>query len=202
MKGMVFLMEVNRGDVFYIYRTNNYGVEHSAGRPAVIVSTDRHNHTSQLVEVVYLTTQRHDRDFPENVPCSATNADAIILCNQISTVDKDRLSSYITTLTPSEMKAVELGLLHSLGLEKYIPDYPEDDIDVEYKEPDTSEKADTSENVDTEVEYDEPETSEADADYEQLLKELESLRTTKTILATERSVYKSLYENLLKKIIK
>lgn len=176
-------MNINRGDVFYVYRTNNYGVEHTAGRPAVIVSTDRHNHTSQVVEVVYLTTQPQ-KSYPENIPCSATNADATILCSQITTVDKDRLSRYITTLTPSEMKDVERGLFHSLGMEKYMPEdmISEDDTEAVYEDPEPIE--------------------EEDSEYEELLKEVESLRTTKTVLATERNVYKSLYEDLLKKVVK
>ena len=181
----MYFMEINRGDVFYICRTNNYGVEHNSGRPAVIVSSNRHNHTSQIVEVVYLTTQRQDRDFPENIPCSATNADAVILCNQITTVDKDRISNYITTLTPSEMAQVESGLLYSLGMEKYISEDMMDATEAVYEEPETSEEED-----------------DFDAEYEALLKEVESLRTTKTVLATERNVYKSLYEDLLKKVVK
>lgn len=119
-------MNIKRGEIYYVNKMPVVGAEHEAGRPAVVVSTDRHNAKSGTIEVVYLTT-RSKGMMPEHIFCSATGTDSTILCEQITTVSVDRLSDYITTLTEEEMLDVEAGLLHSLGMESYIPDEHEDD---------------------------------------------------------------------------
>lgn len=119
-------MNIKRGEIYYVNKMPVVGAEHEAGRPAVVVSTDRHNAKSGTIEVVYLTT-RSKGMMPEHIFCSATGTDSTILCEQITTVSVDRVSDYITTLTEEEMLDVEAGLLHSLGMESYIPDEHEDD---------------------------------------------------------------------------
>lgn len=119
-------MNIKRGEIYYVNKMPVVGAEHEAGRPAVVVSTDRHNAKSGTIEVVYLTT-RSKGMMPEHIFCSATGTDSTILCEQITTVSVDRLSDYITTLTEEEMLDVEAGLLHSLGMESYIPEETEGD---------------------------------------------------------------------------
>ena len=119
-------MNIKRGEIYYVNKMPVVGAEHEAGRPAVVVSTDRHNAKSGTIEVVYLTT-RSKGMMPEHIFCSATGTDSTILCEQITTVSVDRLSDYITTLTEEEMLDVEAGLLHSLGMENYIPEETEGD---------------------------------------------------------------------------
>lgn len=120
-------MNIKRGEIYYVNKMPVVGAEHEAGRPAVVVSTDRHNAKSGTIEVVYLTT-RSKGMMPEHIICSATGTDSTILCEQITTVSVDRVSDYITTLTEEEMLDVEAGLLHSLGMESYIPDAHEEDV--------------------------------------------------------------------------
>ena len=48
-------MEINRGDVFYVNRSETIGSEQRSGRPAIIVSNPECNEHSPVVEVVYLT---------------------------------------------------------------------------------------------------------------------------------------------------
>ena len=50
-------MEIKRGEIYYVNKMPVVGAEHEAGRPAVVVSTDRHNAKSGTIEVVYLTTR-------------------------------------------------------------------------------------------------------------------------------------------------
>ena len=49
-------MEINRGDVFYVNRSETIGSEQRSGRPAIIVSNPECNEHSPVVEVVYLTS--------------------------------------------------------------------------------------------------------------------------------------------------
>lgn len=50
-------MGINRGDVFYVNRSETIGSEQRSGRPAIIVSNPECNEHSPVVEVVYLTCQ-------------------------------------------------------------------------------------------------------------------------------------------------
>lgn len=109
--------EVKRGDIFYITYSKNFNDSYSydtAGRPAVIVSDDHLNRGSEYVEVVYLTT-KIKRDMPTHadVFCKSPST---ALCETIHTVYKDRIGTYVRTVSDEEMKNIERGLRHSLGM--------------------------------------------------------------------------------------
>ena len=49
---------MKRGEIYYIESTyREIGSEQRGGRPAVIVSNDKNNENSEVVEVVYMTTK-------------------------------------------------------------------------------------------------------------------------------------------------
>lgn len=50
---------MKRGEIYYIESTyRETGSEQRGGRPAVIVSNDKNNENSEVVEVVYMTTKQ------------------------------------------------------------------------------------------------------------------------------------------------
>ena len=51
--------DIKRGEMFYISRggVSYSGSEQHSDRPAVVVSNDKNNENSNVVEVVYMTTQ-------------------------------------------------------------------------------------------------------------------------------------------------
>lgn len=109
--------EVKRGDIYYI--VNNYqeeGSEQRAGRPAVVVSNDKGNQHSNVIEVVYLTTQPKT-DLPTHIDIKSANRPSIALCEQISSVSKDRLGNYIGTCTKYELEMLNAGMMISLGID-------------------------------------------------------------------------------------
>lgn len=106
----------NRGDVYYVEATYAVGSEQRAGRPAVIVSNDRNNRSSNTVEVVYFTT-KDKPDLPTHVTVNATGIPSTALCEQVHTVDKQRLGNFCGTCTKQELQAVDIALLISLGLD-------------------------------------------------------------------------------------
>lgn len=58
---------MKRGEIYYIESTyRETGSEQRGGRPAVIVSNDKNNENSEVVEVVYMTTKPKN-DLP--TPC-------------------------------------------------------------------------------------------------------------------------------------
>lgn len=109
--------EVKRGDIFYITYSKNFNDSYSydtTGRPGVIVSDNHLNRGSEYVEVVYLTT-KIKRDMPTHadVFCKSPST---ALCETIHTVEKDRIGTYVRTVSDEEMKDIERGLRRSLGM--------------------------------------------------------------------------------------
>lgn len=144
---------VKRGDIFYIANSKCYATDPSnpAGRPGIIVSSDKLNEHADVVEVVYLTT-KEKRLMPTHaeVLCKIPST---ALCETIYTVNKDRLGDFVRTCTDKEMESVNAGILCSLGI--------------------------SAPTVEVEREED----------------------TADTPVMVERNLYKTLYENLLNKVM-
>ena len=107
--------EYKRGDVVFVrdYRQTT-GSEQNAFRPAVIVSNDKANLFSPVVEVVFLTTQEK-KPLPTHttVLCKIPST---ALCEQITTVSKERITEYIRSCTKKELQAIDRCIKISLGL--------------------------------------------------------------------------------------
>lgn len=167
--------EPRRGDIFYITHAKNFnnGITlDTTGRPGVIVSSDDLNKNSDYIEVVYLTTQEKK---PMRTHTSVhCKSDSTALCETIHTVDKGRLGNYVRTVSDEEMNGIEHGLKWSLGL---------------YEEPVCTERAAENKSV----------TQGFNSDLGSL-----TLKGRQKIveLSAERNMYKTLYEDLLAKVIK
>ena len=72
-------MEINRGDVFYVNRSETIGSEQRSGRPAIIVSNPECNEHSPVVEVVYLTCQ-YKKPMPTHVRIESIGRRSTALC--------------------------------------------------------------------------------------------------------------------------
>lgn len=109
--------EVKRGDIYYI--VSNYqeeGCEQRAGRPAVIVSNNLCNEHSSVVEIVYLTTQPKN-ELPTHIDIRSASKPSIALCEQICSVSKDRLGTYVGACNKYELDMLDAALLISLGID-------------------------------------------------------------------------------------
>ena len=109
---------VHRGEIYYVKSYYTTGSEQKAGRPAVIVSNEKNNEFAEVVEVVYLTT-RQKKDLPTHVSIRSTGHGCVVLCEQITSVSKERLGDYAGKVTASEMANIETAMMISLQL-----DYP------------------------------------------------------------------------------
>jgi mRNA interferase MazF len=123
-------LDLHRGEIYYIIRSDTVGSEMETGRPAVVVSNDYINQNSNVIEVCYLTTQPK-RELPTHVVTAVTGRTSTILCEQISNVDVMRVGKYVTTCTPDEMKAIDKALANALGLEIENTDNTYEDADYE-----------------------------------------------------------------------
>lgn len=107
--------DIKRGDMFYIQDSYSSGSEQRAGRPAVIVSSDKGAKTSPVVSIVYLTTEPKP-DMMVHVDIRSVARESIALCEQVFTVSKNRVGDYYGHVTASEMSAIELGIAEALGI--------------------------------------------------------------------------------------
>ena len=108
---------MKRGDIYYIESNHQEtGSEQRAGRPAVIVSNDQANQYSNVIEVVYLTTQPKD-DLPTHFDTRSSSKPSTVLCEQISSVYIDRVGNYIGHLSDREMQQLDISLSISIGID-------------------------------------------------------------------------------------
>ena len=169
---------IERGDIFYVYKNApTYGSEQMAGRPAIIVSNDKNNQSSETVEVVYLTTQPKT-PLPTHVTIRSTSRVSTALCEQITTVSIERLGDYVGKTSKAEMANLETAMLVSLDL--YTGEVKEKVVEVP-------------------VEVVKEVVKEVQAPVEA---ELAGEISNVAAIIAERDTYKRLYEGLLDRLIK
>lgn len=113
-----------RGEIYYIEKySTQYGSEQSSGRPAIIVSNNKCNEFSDVLEVVYLTTQPK-KDLPTHVVIRSIPKESTALCEQVTSVAKERFSDFIALASDKEMSQIDTALLISLDLTLGTPAEP------------------------------------------------------------------------------
>lgn len=118
---------IKRGDILWI----NFGKENVVGseqskelRPAIVISNDTGNKFSPIIIVALITGQLSKAKLPVHVEISSSCGlpkDSLILCEQIKSVDKQRIDSFVChvdkTILDKVDKAIEISL--STGESKY-----------------------------------------------------------------------------------
>lgn len=108
-----------RGQIYHVNLDPNQkpvGSEMWPDRPAIIVSNDINNEHSNTVEVVYLTTKLKRKFSPTHVKVRPLKRTSLAMCEQVHTVDKERLGDYIDAVSESEMELIDGALMCSLGI--------------------------------------------------------------------------------------
>ena len=195
--------DIRRGEIFYIARggaTN--GSEQFADRPAVVVSNDENNKHSGVIEVVYMTTQPKT-DLPTHVTIRSTGRISTVLCEQVSSVSTERVNNYIGQVSEQEMKNIDIALMISLQLDnggKSSKQYNET-IQRQQEEIDSLKKE--IEMLQQEHEDTIAEIEQDAAVYVEENKKIANMEKTEdTIrLQTERDTYKTMYEQLLNRLV-
>ena len=182
--------EIRRGEIFYIARGGaSCGSEQYADRPAVVVSNDENNKHSGIIEVAYLTT-RPKTELPTHVTIRSTGRVSTVLCEQVTSVSVERVNNYIGQVSEQEMKNIDIALMISLQLDgnmktskKYNETIKEqqEEIDLYRKKIQAMQEA---------LKEKENEKPEITASSEETIR-----------LQTERDTYKTMYEQLLNRLV-
>lgn len=104
-----------RGDVYWICLDDSIGAEEMTGRPAVIVSADGINEKEEKVVVAFLTKQSFSTPHRPTVDDpTSKGTKSRVLCDQLRTVDKKRLTRYMWSLSAPELVRVTGALACTL----------------------------------------------------------------------------------------
>lgn len=119
--------EYLRGEVYYLLYENPAFPTTRAHRPVVIVSSNKGNEVNPFVLVLGLSTKvRFGLVYPK---VESTGRTSWIKANEIQSVQKDNLASYVCTLTESEMESVDKAMVIALGLSNLVMGEENDEIE-------------------------------------------------------------------------
>jgi mRNA interferase MazF len=108
------LVEIRRGEVWWVVLDPTAGSEAKKRRPCVIVQRDSANANSPMTVICPLTDARDREIGITNILVKAGRSglkkDSLVVCNQIRAVNRSRLGSRIGYLDADTMRAVDRGL--------------------------------------------------------------------------------------------
>lgn len=110
-------MIVKRGEVYFADLDPAVGSEQGGFRPVVIIQNDVGNTFSTTTIAALTTNTRHSR-MPTHVSISGSNEplrDSVVMLEQLRTIDKSRLKSYVGRLSDKTMKRIDDALSISVG---------------------------------------------------------------------------------------
>lgn len=166
-------------------------INQDTGRPAVIVSNNNINESQNMVEVAYLVEKPN-----ESLPTHAKvrcHLPSTALCEQVVSVNKDRIDGFIRTCTDEEIERINKGLSISLGI-------TESDDTMTEKLKELTDSLSEAQRINDGLRNRIKEETDKQQELEKQLSQPEN--TDETIkVAAERDIYKDLYMKLTEKLI-
>jgi len=113
---------VKRGELYYADLDPVIGSEQGGMRPVLIIQNDLGNRFSPTVIVLPLTSKVNKTPLRTHVPLlppqGGVRKPSIILCEQVRTLEKVRLTRKLGVLSPEKMALVEKALAAAVGVEE------------------------------------------------------------------------------------
>jgi len=114
---------VKRGDVYWAELRPRSGSEQSGRRPVVIVSHDGFNQVAawrSIIIVPLSTSPKQRRRGPTAVllpkGTAGTRQESVVLCHQVTTLDRSKLTEWIGEIPTGLLKRVNEGVQAALAL--------------------------------------------------------------------------------------
>ena len=111
-----------RGEIYLVNFDPTLGSEIKKTRPALILQNDIANRYSPITIVAAITSKYDASLYPTEVliesPEGGLTKDAVVLLNQVRSIDTSRLIKRLGTLKPATMHLVDRALQISFGLVK------------------------------------------------------------------------------------
>ncbi len=109
------MVSMQRGEVWWINLDPTVGSEIKKTRPCVILTVNPLNRARRTVVVVPLSTAATPRA-PIVVEMSSVGERCVAVCDQIRTIDKQRLQQQKGALNAADLKTLEESVRQVLGL--------------------------------------------------------------------------------------
>ena len=110
---------MKRGEIYRADLDPVLGSEQGGVRPVLIVQNDLGNQSSPTVIVAPLTSRRKRLRQPTHVlvlpPEGGLRQPSQVLCEQVRTLGKSRLTDYLGELTADTLRRVDIALQRALG---------------------------------------------------------------------------------------
>ena len=117
-------MVIRRGDIYYADLRPVIGSEQGGVRPVLIVQNEIGNRHSPTVIAAAITSRLDKARLPTHINIRAEDTglakDSVVLLEQIRTIDKSRLESYIGRLDEATMSRIDRALGISVGIDRKI----------------------------------------------------------------------------------
>ncbi len=122
--------KVQRGEIYYADLSPVVGCEQGGARPVLVIQNNVGNHFSPTVIIAAITGRKDKHWTPTHVVIDGINCglrgDAVVLLEQIRTIDKQRLHAYIGQLDKESISKIDQAIAVSLSLalkDNYSKDY-------------------------------------------------------------------------------
>jgi mRNA interferase MazF len=112
--------QIQRGDIYYANLEPVVGSEQGGVRPVLVVQNNTGNKHSPTVIVAMITSSETKQVLPTHCvlsPCAVLADNSIVLMEQLRTIDKRRLQSYIGAVWHTDMSDIDTALAVSVGLQ-------------------------------------------------------------------------------------
>lgn len=124
--------EILRGEVYWVSIDDSIGDEEKTGRPAVVISGNGLNEKQNTVVVAFLSLSGFASASRPSISGPGGKRRRV-LCDQIRTVDKSRLTKYESKLDESELIRVTGALAAVMNIplavsKKEVPKYQDDEL--------------------------------------------------------------------------
>ena len=109
------MLQMNRGEVWWVEFDPSVGSEIRKTRPAVIISNDSANRNLQRVVVVPLTSNT-SKQYPGEAIITINGVQSKAMADQIMSADKSRLKKKCSVTSKADLSLIEDAILLHLGL--------------------------------------------------------------------------------------
>ncbi|OGF58634.1 MAG: hypothetical protein A2Y62_02600, partial [Candidatus Fischerbacteria bacterium RBG_13_37_8] len=113
-------MNIKRGDIYWANLEPVVGAEIGKKRPAIIISNNKNNEFASTLTIIPITSREpHNAELYEVYLTKGTGGlskDSKAKCNQIRTIDKSRILTYIGNLDNDIIRKLELAIKIQLDM--------------------------------------------------------------------------------------
>lgn len=117
-------LSVKRGEVFMADLNPAKGSEQGGVRPVIVINNDKDYGMSNMVIVLPVTTSWSKRNLTQtHIRVRAVKGvpkDSVIVCEQIRTIDKQRLIEKVGEIDDRSLIKAEKALIRALDLKSYL----------------------------------------------------------------------------------